>query len=46
MDKDKNKFENVILFPENKIKKKPTPVDPRGKSKENERLSDSEVCRN
>ena len=45
MHKDKNKFENVILFPENKIKKKPTPVDPKAK-KENERLSDSEVCRN
>ena len=45
MDKDKDKFENVILFPENKIKKKPTPVDPK-RSKENERLSDSEVCRN
>jgi len=33
MDKDKDKFENVILFPENKIKKKPTPVDPKAQKK-------------
>ena len=33
MDKAKDKFENVILFPENKIKKKPTPVDPKAQKK-------------
>lgn len=33
MSKDKGKFDNVILFPENKIKKQPTMVDPKAQKK-------------
>ena len=33
MSKDKGKFDNVILFPENKIKKQPTAVDPKAQKK-------------
>ena len=33
MSKDKGKFDNVVLFPENKIKKQPTMVDPKAQKK-------------